>query len=69
MKKPTQKERVVGQLQKNGYITRNQCLRVYITRLSAIILDLRNEGWDFKAEDDKGDYKYTVTKKPPLTLF
>ena len=62
--KKSQKDRVVGQLLANGYITRNQCLRNYISRLSAIIQVLEEEGWQFSTKDDKGDYVYMVTKCP-----
>ncbi len=62
--KKSQKNRVVGQLLANGYITRNQCLRNYISRLSAIIQVLEEEGWQFSTKDDKGDYVYTVIKCP-----
>jgi len=60
----TQKQRVIHKLKIDGRISRNQCLNNYISRLSAIILDLRNEGWDFETKDINGDYVYIVTKSP-----
>lgn len=69
----TQKQWVMDQLESNGHITRNECLRVYISRLSAIIQLLEEDGYIF----DRGfidvatpwggvgkDYKYTVRYNP-----
>lgn len=64
MKKPSQKDRVVQRLLKVGYITRNECLSNYITRLSAYILELKEEGWVFETSNVNGDYKYTATRTP-----
>jgi hypothetical protein len=70
MKKPSQKDRVVQRLLKVGYITRNECLGVFISRLSAIIYDLEQEGWTFETSRKGGNYKteadyvYTVTRTP-----
>lgn len=63
----TQLQRIKYKLRKDKMITRNQCLRVVpaITRLSAYILDLKNEGWKFKTEDSNGDYKYYLIDCPP----
>lgn len=57
-----QVERIKTRLKQVGYVTRNQCLKNYISRLAAIIHILKEEGWQFKTEKVKGDYKYTVTK-------
>ena len=68
MKKQTQIERVINKLNRDGFITRNECLRNYITRLGAIICSLRKMGWeiqDGEYTDDK-DFIYRV-KKNPLT--
>ena len=40
----TQKQWVLNRLETNGYITRNECLRNYISRLGAIIADLKKDG-------------------------
>lgn len=72
MKNLTQKEWVAGQLAATGTITRNECLRNYISRLGAIIADLKKEGWEFEAhyKDVKTpfgigkDYVYRVTYIP-----
>lgn len=68
MSKITQRQWIETQLRTNGCITRNECLRVYISRLAAVINDLENDGWKF----NKGfievttpfgtgkDYKYNL---------
>jgi hypothetical protein len=63
---------ILKRLKEKGEITRNECLRNYISRLSARIYDLRQAGWDFEAFyrpvfDNKGnkigrDYVYKVVK-------
>lgn len=59
---------VKDHLREKGYISRNYCLSMYISRLSAIIAKLRDEGWSFKAEfEDTGngkDYKYHLLREP-----
>lgn len=64
MKDKTQRERVIKKLLADGEITRNQCLRVFISRLGAIICDLKKDGWDFETKNVKGDYVYKVTVCP-----
>jgi hypothetical protein len=66
----TQKERIIKKLMLDGYVTRNQCLRNFISRLSAIIQDLEEEGWVFKTSRNGGnykteaDYRYDVVSSP-----
>jgi hypothetical protein len=64
----TQERWVKEQLNEKGFITRNECLQNYISRLSAIILSLKNEGYEFVSEFQKTpkgkDYIYTLTRKP-----
>ena len=43
MGKQSQKDFVKNELKLHGFITRNKCLRNYISRLSAIIFVLRDE--------------------------
>lgn len=45
--KKTQKQIVVDLILKQGGISRNTCLKMFITRLGAIIKDLEYEGWSF----------------------
>ena len=63
MKNQTQLEWVKKQIEEQGFITRNQCLRNYISRLGAIIADLKKEGYLFEAYYQKTehgkDYIYT----------
>jgi hypothetical protein len=63
---PSQNDRVRFKLNRDGFITRNQCLsqRPAITRLSARIQDLEDEGYVFKAEETKNDYVYRLITKP-----
>lgn len=62
--KITQKTWVKAQLAKHGKITRNQCLARYISRLGAIIADLKDEGYRFEAYYQKTkrgtDYVYKL---------
>lgn len=63
--KTSQKDKVLKLLIENGKVTRNQCLRDFITtRLSAYILDFRKEGMNIKAEYKDGDFIYTLMDKP-----
>ena len=68
MKNQTQEKWVIEQLEENGFITRNMCLRNYISRLGAIICDLKNKGWEFTTEYQKTntgkDFVYTLIAKP-----
>ncbi len=64
MKDKSQKERVIKKLLADGEITRNSCLRNFISRLGAIICLLKSEGWDFEASNRDGDYVYKVTVCP-----
>ena len=49
-KKQSQKTFVKQELAKHGFITRNKCLRNYISRLSAIIFDLKDKGFEFETK-------------------
>jgi hypothetical protein len=64
MKNKTQKQRVETKLLRDGFITRNEALRNFISRLSAIIQDLEAEGWEFDTKNKGGDYIYTIVKSP-----
>lgn len=67
-KNQTQKEKVKEHLVKYGYVRRNWALRNYISRLSAIVYELRDEGWTLKGDyvDTKNgrDYKYELISLP-----
>lgn len=62
--KSTQKNRIAKRLLERGEISRNECLRNYISRLGARIQDLENEGWVFETETRGGDYIYKLTHSP-----
>lgn len=56
-------------LEQDGYISRNHCLKNYISRLGARIDDLKKEGWEFRPETVKTanggkDFVYYVKSKP-----
>lgn len=60
----TQKEIVIEHLLEFNAISRNWCLQRFITRLSALIYDLKKDGWSFKHENVDGNYIYYVVSKP-----
>jgi phage-related protein len=62
--KKSQTERVKLRLEQTGEISRNECLRNYISRLSAIIYSLKKEGYEFTEFSRKGDYVYKVVVTP-----
>jgi hypothetical protein len=65
-----QEVKVMKILIKTGKITRNQCLRMYISRLSAIIFELKERGWVFKSGYVKTaygkDYAYYLVSRPKV---
>lgn len=66
--KRTQKEWVVEKLREDGFVSRNACLKNYVSRLSAIIAVLEAEGFAFDAkfvDGERGrDYIYRVVSTP-----
>lgn len=64
--KNSQRIRVINKLKRDNFITRNECLKVYpaITRLSAIIQTLEEQGFEFETKDTGNDWKYTMIKSP-----
>ena len=68
----TQREWVENQLIQNGIITRNQCLKVYISRLADIIQNLEKKGWRFETffeeyeawGKSRKDYVYKAVRGP-----
>ena len=65
----TQKQWVKEQLKSNGFITRNQCLRNYISRLGAIIYKLKEEGMKFETDYIETETKYGKGKDFKYTLI
>jgi hypothetical protein len=66
--KKLQIEIILEQLEKHSQISRNWCLRNYISRLGAYICDLNKLGWKINGyydKTDKGrDFVYVVSGKP-----
>ena len=64
--KKSQRERVISKLLKTGFVTRNECLSQFpaITRLSAIIQVLEENGFEFETKDTGNDWKYTMITCP-----
>lgn len=69
--KQSQEQWVIKKLLENGKISRNEALRNYVSRLSAIILNLNKAGWVIEGKNErtlggygKGlDYVYKLIKK------
>jgi hypothetical protein len=67
----TQLERFKAKLERDGHVSRNECVRQFpaILRLSARIQDLEDEGYVFEAKEERGDYVYHLVSRPqPKTL-
>ncbi len=65
--KISQKEWVLDKLKTNGYVSRNQCLRNYISRLGAIIWTLKDDGYIISSKiikkGKRSDYIYKLDNK------
>jgi hypothetical protein len=69
----TQEQQVIKELLDKRWVGRNWAIQRYISRLGAIICDLKKDGWEFTAKFVKTehfpgvigkDYVYTATKAP-----
>lgn len=64
----TQEQWVRKQLKENGKVSRNEALRTYISRLGAIIFNLKEAGWDIEGEwvkTERGkDFVYYLKGRP-----
>ena len=67
MKKQSQKDIVLYQLQKYGEIYNAWCFEHGILRLGGIMHKLRNEGHDIETDDSRRNCRYIY--KPKDTLF
>lgn len=66
----TQLGRAKAKLERDGFVTRNECLSQFpgITRLGARICDLQEEG-TFTTESTGQDYLYRLSSRPqPKTV-
>lgn len=68
MKTPSQKDKILKLLRTNGRVTRNEALSMFISRLGAIVCDLRKDGMDIEANYKDGDYIYTLKDKPKQVI-
>ena len=55
---------IINELNLKGKVYRNWALSEYISRLGAIILNLKKQGWEFTAKNEGKDYVYIVEKRP-----
>jgi hypothetical protein len=62
----TQIDFIMDKLKQDGEISRNYCLRNYISRLGARINDLKKIGFEFETENRDGDYVYKLKVKDTL---
>lgn len=67
--KKSQEERIIYKLRKDGFVTRNEALKNYISRLGAIICELKKQGFIFdepkyiKTKNGR-DYRYDLISAP-----
>lgn len=65
----TQKEWVLKEFNKYGFVTRNKALDNFISRLGAIIHDLKtNDNMDIISESKGKDFVYKIVKKKPQKM-
>jgi hypothetical protein len=60
----TQLETITAILERDGRISRNACLSMFISRLAARIADLEDDGWIFETKKVGNDYEYRVVERP-----
>ena len=58
----SQMDYVCGRITRFGKVSRNQCLKMGITRLPSYINRLKNKGYKFVRVDDGKDVVYWVKK-------
>ena len=66
MKSRTQHSFIKQVLRDKGEVSRNFALANYISRLGAIICDLKKDGWEFDIERRNGDYVYKLKQAPVI---
>lgn len=67
--KISQKQIVLKELRQSGVVSRNWCLQNYISRLSSIMLILKQEGVNFETKKVGGDYVYKLLDKPQIKEY
>jgi hypothetical protein len=66
MKSRTQHSFIKQVLRDKGEVSRNFALSQFISRLGAIICDLKKDGWEFDIERRNGDYVYKLKQAPVI---
>lgn len=65
---PTQKQKVIDRLNSVGYVDNFWCIKNYMLRLGAIILDLKKDGYTFRTcwgtGAEKKNYHYYLVSRP-----
>jgi hypothetical protein len=56
MMNKTQERFITEELMTQGYVTRNFALKHYISRLGAIICNLKNKGWNIEGRNLKTEF-------------
>ena len=67
MSKMTQKVIIANKLKEQGYVSRNWALQNYISRLSPLIIRLKEDGYKFSDDHEglnKNDYYYFLESLP-----
>ena len=66
--KPTQRNWVEERLHDTKRVTRNEALGRYISRLAAIVADMKKDGWSIEGNSLKTahgtDYEYRLISEP-----
>ncbi len=66
--KPTQRNWVEERLRDTKRVTRNEALGRFVSRLAAIIADMKRDGWVIEGDNLKSlvgnDYVYTLISEP-----
>ena len=66
---------VESHIRKTGFVARNWCIQKYITRLSSIIFNLKEKGYEFetktvgKTSTTIGDFHYIATEMPDKAVY
>jgi hypothetical protein len=72
VKNESQKKWVIERLKIKGTVSRNECLQNYISRLSAIIQNLEEDGYEFETSYIKTsfgkDFIYRMKQKGQQSL-
>ena len=64
----SQRTKVLKLMREQGFVTRNWAMQNFISRLGAIIWQLKSEGMNIEPEWKDGDYIYKLMDKPKETI-